>query len=81
MDKHVEHLIGLGHQVKFVRCDNGGEHQVKLQKVSKKYGIEVEYTALFTPQMNSGDRYHMYNPGTKVEFIEYQMTAEQVTKN
>ena len=30
---------------------------------------------------HSGDRYHMYNPGTKVEFIGYQMTAEQVTKN
>jgi len=45
-------LKGLGHTVKYLRCDNAGEHQAKLQKVCEKFGIELEYTAPYTPQMN-----------------------------
>ena len=36
VDKHVEFLRGYRHIVKYVRCDNEGEHQTKLQKVCEK---------------------------------------------
>ena len=52
VEEHVEYLKGMGHTVKYLRCDNAGEHQVKLQKVCEKFGVQLEYTALYTPQMN-----------------------------
>ena len=42
----------LGHTVKYLRCDNAGEHQTKLKKVCETYKVEMEYTAPHTPQMN-----------------------------
>ena len=52
VEEHVEFLKGMGHTVKYLRCDNAGEHRTKLQKVCEKFGIELEYTAPYTPQMN-----------------------------
>jgi len=52
VEEQVEYLKGLEHRVKYIRCDNAGEHQGKLQKVCEKFGIELEYTAPYTPQMN-----------------------------
>ena len=52
VDEHIEYLKGLGHVVKYIRCDNAGEHQEKLRKVCEKWGIELEYMAPYTPQMN-----------------------------
>ena len=39
VEEHVEYLKGMGHTVKYLRCDNAGEHQVKLQKVCEKFGV------------------------------------------
>ena len=52
VDKHVEYLRGLGHKVRYIRCDNTGEHQSKLVKVCEKHGMQLEYTAPYTPQFN-----------------------------
>ena len=52
VDEHVEFLRGYGHTVKYVRCDNAGEHQTKLQKVYEKNGIQLQYIAPYTPQLN-----------------------------
>ena len=52
VEEHVEYLRGCGHEVKFIRCDNAGEHQSNLQKVCEKHGIQLEYTAPHTPQLN-----------------------------
>ena len=52
VDEHVRYLHTCNHKVKFLRCDNAGEHQEKLRAVCNKYSIELEYTAPHTPQMN-----------------------------
>ena len=52
VEEQVGYLKGLDHRVKYIRCDNAGEHQGNLQKVCEKFGIELEYTAPYTPQMN-----------------------------
>ena len=38
--------------MKYLQCDNAGEHQAKLQKVCNLHNVELEYTAQHTPQMN-----------------------------
>ena len=38
--------------MKFIRCDNAGEHQSKLQDFCKGRGIILEYTAPNTPKQN-----------------------------
>ena len=43
---------GKGYQVKFLRCDNAGEHQTRLIDVCAKFGVQIEYTAPNTPQQN-----------------------------
>ena len=52
VEEYFEYLKGMGHAVKYLRCDNAGEHQAKLQKVCEKFGVQLEYTAPYTPQMN-----------------------------
>ena len=42
----------MGHTVKYLRCDNAGERQSKMAEMCKKYSVEMEYTARYTPQMN-----------------------------
>ena len=54
--KKVDYYFTLyksqGHQVKYLRCDNAGEHQKKLKEVCMKHGVILEYTASNTPQHN-----------------------------
>ena len=45
-------MKNLGHTVKYLRCDNAGEHQAKMAEMYEKYNVEMEYTAPYTPQMN-----------------------------
>ena len=45
-------LKASNHPVQFLRCDNAGEHQDKLQKICAKFGVTLEYTAPHTPQHN-----------------------------
>ena len=39
-------------EVKFLRCDNAGEHEEKLQKICHQLGVDLEYVAPHTPQHN-----------------------------
>jgi hypothetical protein len=43
---------GHGYKVKYLRCDNAGEHQSHLRDVCDQHGVLVEYTARATPQQN-----------------------------
>ena len=52
VDEHITYLRTCNHIVKYIRCDNAGEHQSKLRSVCDKHGVELEYTAPHTPQMN-----------------------------
>ena len=54
MVKLIKHLkIKIGHQVKFLRCDNAGEN-LKTEEECMKQGLGVtfEYTLPNTPQQN-----------------------------
>ena len=52
----VENLLitlkAKGHKVKYLRCDNAGEHEEKLQKICQQLGVQLEYTSPNTPQYN-----------------------------
>jgi transposase InsO family protein len=50
--RQLQIFQGLKISVKFIRCDNAGEHQRELQVLCVKYGIQLEYTAPSTPQQN-----------------------------
>ena len=52
VEKQFELFKGQGLTVKFLRCDNAGEHQKKLQEVCAKFGVQLEYTSPNTPQQN-----------------------------
>jgi deoxyribodipyrimidine photolyase-like uncharacterized protein len=48
----VDKMKGKGINVKYLRCDNAGEHMVKLRKVCTDEGIDIEYTAPGEPRQN-----------------------------
>ena len=48
----VDKMKGKGITVKYLRCDNAGEHMAKLRKVCTEEGIEMEYTAPGEPRQN-----------------------------
>ena len=49
----LDKLKASGKPVKYLRCDNAGEHMSELRKICKgEYGIQLEYTAPHTPQHN-----------------------------
>ena len=48
----VTKINGLGLKVKYLRCDNAGEHQQELQEYCNEVGIVLEYTAPNTPKQN-----------------------------
>ena len=52
VDSILTQLKAQNIEVKFLRCDNAGEHQEPLQKVCTKQGVTLEYTAPNTPQHN-----------------------------
>ena len=47
-----KNMTSCGTPVKYLRCDNVGEHQSKLNKACKKEKDALEYTTLTTPQLN-----------------------------
>ena len=49
----LDKLKASGKPVKYLRCDNAGEHMSELRKICEgEYGIQLEYTAPHTPQHN-----------------------------
>ena len=49
----LDKLKVSGRPVKYLRCDNAGEHMSELRKICEgEYGIQLEYTASHTPQHN-----------------------------
>ena len=48
----VTTINGLDLKVKYIRCDNAGEHQQALQEYCQEVGITLEYTAPNTPKQN-----------------------------
>ena len=46
----LDKLKTAGNPVKYLRCDNVGEHMFELRKICEgEYGIEFDYTAPNTP--------------------------------
>jgi hypothetical protein len=45
------YFAGLKKKIKFFRCDNAAEYGI-LERLCKKFGITIEYTAPYTPQQN-----------------------------
>jgi hypothetical protein len=41
LDTHLTYLHKKGFAIKYLRCDNAGEHQKKLKKVCDSHGIEI----------------------------------------
>ena len=56
MIKFVKEIVtlinGLGLKVKYLRCDNAGEHQKELIEYCNETGITLEYTAPNSPKQN-----------------------------
>ena len=52
VEKKIEELKNMGHTVKYLCCDNAGEHQSKMTEMCQKHNVEMEYMAPYTPQMN-----------------------------
>ena len=48
----VTKLKNQGYNIKYLRCDNAGEHQRQLIDVCIDFGIQLEYTSPHTPQQN-----------------------------
>ena len=57
----VTTINGVGHKVKYIRCDNTGEHQTELQEYCKVKGINLEYTAPNTPKQNGRAEKKIHN--------------------
>jgi Integrase core domain len=49
---HLKLLKGRGTPVKYLRCDNAGEHGNELKRVCAEEGVILEMTAPNTPQQN-----------------------------
>ena len=52
LDQLIQQVKKLSHQVFIIRCDNAGENTRHIQDISRKYGLKVEFTSPYTPQMN-----------------------------
>ena len=48
----IELTSGVGKKMKYLRCDNAGEHMSSLKDLCRRHGIQLEYTAPHTPQQN-----------------------------
>ena len=51
MEEFFEKMTSHGTPVKYLHCNNSGEHQSKLQRACKKEKFTLEYTTLHTPQL------------------------------
>ena len=65
MIKFVQELVttinGLELKVKYLRCDNAGEHQKELQQFCSEKGIILEYTTPHTPKTGGQRRRFTYS--------------------
>ena len=52
MEEFFEKITPRGTPVKYICCDNTGEHQSKSQRVCKKEKVTLEYMTPHTPQLN-----------------------------
>ena len=52
MEKKIEDLKNIGHTVKYLRCNNAGEHQSKMTEMCQKRNVEMRYMAMYITQMN-----------------------------
>jgi hypothetical protein len=52
VDQFLIMCKGNNKPVKYLRCDNAGEHQEELRNICRRHGVTLEYTAPYTPQQN-----------------------------
>jgi transposase InsO family protein len=52
MDIHFQVMTGKRKPVKYLRCDNAGEHGAALKKICAQHGVTLEMTSPNTPQQN-----------------------------
>jgi hypothetical protein len=52
LERRLSLILQQQIQVKFLWCDNSGQHQQSLQHLCARYHIQLEYTAPGTPQQN-----------------------------
>ena len=45
-------MKGRGTPIKYIRCDNAGENEKYVKELCMKHGIQPEFTAPNTPQLN-----------------------------
>ena len=74
----VTTIQGLDLKVKFIRCDNAGEHQSKLQQFCKEEGITLEYTAPNTPKQNgrAEKKIHTIWQRAMVQMVNAKLTIQ-----
>ena len=53
MEDFFEKMISCGTPVKYLPCDNAGEHQPKLQNCFEKEKVTLEYTTSHTTRLNN----------------------------
>ena len=51
-DRLFNKLTQKKYKIRFLRCDDAGEHGYKLQVVCETYGVQIEYTGRNTHQRN-----------------------------
>ena len=52
LGRRFKMMIAAGFKAKYIRCDDTGEHQTKVQKVCEENGVILEYTAPHIYNMN-----------------------------
>jgi len=50
--QHLDFMKGQGNHVKYLWCDNVPKHGNKLANICKECGIDIQFTAPYTPQLN-----------------------------
>ena len=86
MTEFVTQLVvminGLGNNVEYIRCDNAGEHQTKLQGYCHEEGITLEYTSPNTPQQNGRveKKIHVLWQRAMTMMVQANFTKEAQTK-
>jgi transposase InsO family protein len=52
LDQLMHQVKTLQHSILIIRCDNAGENTKHIQEFAREYGLRMEYTSPYTPQMN-----------------------------
>jgi hypothetical protein len=79
--KHLESLKALGKDVKFLRCDNAGEHGEKLETICKENGTTLEKTAPYTPQQNGVVERKIYTDKNRAHAMLISARLNQETQD